>query len=165
MRALSVRQPFATLIVGGFKTLEVRSWATTHRGELLICATAKPNNWFLKDGGDLALMPAGGMLGIVRVVDCRPMRPDDCDASLSDYSPGAYVWVLEPVCEVEPDPVIGKLGLFHVPDGDIKRLTEEDSYFNFEPPQGDVKWKKSSPMLDMDVQDLEGSEPARAGAD
>ena len=31
MMALSVRQPYAGLIVGGVKTVECRSWRTPHR--------------------------------------------------------------------------------------------------------------------------------------
>lgn len=41
MKALSVRQPWAWLIVNGFKDIENRSWNTKHRGPVLIHASSK----------------------------------------------------------------------------------------------------------------------------
>lgn len=38
MKALSVRQPWASLIASGYKRFEIRTWPTRHRGPLLICA-------------------------------------------------------------------------------------------------------------------------------
>jgi hypothetical protein len=38
MRALSIQQPWAWLIVNGFKNIENRSWATSQRGPVLIHA-------------------------------------------------------------------------------------------------------------------------------
>lgn len=38
MKALTVRQPWATLIAIGAKTIETRSWSTMYRGELAIHA-------------------------------------------------------------------------------------------------------------------------------
>jgi len=42
MKALSINQPFASLIAQGDKRTEHRSWQTAYRGTLIICATAKP---------------------------------------------------------------------------------------------------------------------------
>jgi hypothetical protein len=41
MKAISLWQPFASLIAVGSKKYETRSWATKHRGPLLICAAAR----------------------------------------------------------------------------------------------------------------------------
>src|SRR6516165_9385512 len=41
MKALSVRQPFAHLIVTGIKRIENRFWATPYRGPLLIHAASR----------------------------------------------------------------------------------------------------------------------------
>lgn len=38
MRALTIRQPWATLIARGEKTIETRSWRTSYRGEVAIHA-------------------------------------------------------------------------------------------------------------------------------
>lgn len=44
MKAISIRQPWAWLIVNGFKDIENRSWRTKYRGPVLIHASAaKPS--------------------------------------------------------------------------------------------------------------------------
>jgi len=45
MKTISIRQPFASLICRGIKTIENRSWDTTYRGKLLIHASGKPLAW------------------------------------------------------------------------------------------------------------------------
>ena len=45
MKTISIRQPFASLICRGIKTIENRSWGTTYRGKLLIHASGKPLAW------------------------------------------------------------------------------------------------------------------------
>jgi hypothetical protein len=45
MKTLSIRQPFASLICRGIKTIENRSWDTKYRGKLLIHASGKPLAW------------------------------------------------------------------------------------------------------------------------
>jgi hypothetical protein len=44
MKALSVRQPWAWLIIAGHKDVENRSWTTTYRGPLLIHAARRPDD-------------------------------------------------------------------------------------------------------------------------
>ena len=41
MKVLSVKEPFATLILNGIKKIETRSWKTNYRGELFIHASGK----------------------------------------------------------------------------------------------------------------------------
>lgn len=45
MRALTIRQPWATLIARGAKTIETRSWSTKYRGPLAIHAGQSPRTW------------------------------------------------------------------------------------------------------------------------
>ena len=45
MKTLSIRQPFASLICRGIKTIENRSWNTQYRGKLLIHASSKAIAW------------------------------------------------------------------------------------------------------------------------
>jgi ASCH domain len=40
MRTLSLRQPWAWLVVNGYKDIENRSWRTNHRGPLVIHASS-----------------------------------------------------------------------------------------------------------------------------
>src|SRR6266446_3685372 len=44
MYALSLKQPWATLVVTGLKTIEVRSWPTARRGPILIHAARVPDH-------------------------------------------------------------------------------------------------------------------------
>lgn len=41
MKALSLWQPWASLMALGVKQNETRSWPTSHRGDLLICAAKR----------------------------------------------------------------------------------------------------------------------------
>lgn len=38
MKVLTIKQPWASLIIEGYKRFEFRSWKTNYRGELLIHA-------------------------------------------------------------------------------------------------------------------------------
>ena len=85
MKVLSIQQPYASLIMLGFKTIETRSWATKYRGELLIHASAGkqykgiPDNdpfWkfyhllFAKNKIEpIAKLPVGAILGKVTLED------------------------------------------------------------------------------------------------
>jgi ASCH domain len=42
LRALTVKQPYASQIASGQKTIEYRGWASDYRGDLLITASANP---------------------------------------------------------------------------------------------------------------------------
>ena len=102
IKALSVRQPWASLIASGEKTIEVRSWPTNHRGPLLICATKLPRE-----------PPCGCMVALVDVASCRPMVKADEHTALSHYEPGQFAWILQNARPVPNHPVSGKLRLFH----------------------------------------------------
>ncbi len=105
MKALSVRQPWASMIAGGVKTIEVRSWPTTYRGELLIVASRKPK---------MLGLPVGQAIAIVQLVDCRQMRRADERAAIFERYAGAYAWVLECARRISPFAVRGRLKLYDV---------------------------------------------------
>src|SRR5439155_3362324 len=66
MKALSVKQPLSNLIASGQKTIEMRTWRTAYRGDLLVVSSKVPK-----------IEPAGYAFAIVRLVDCRPMTMED----------------------------------------------------------------------------------------
>lgn len=134
IRALTVRQPFASLIVYGNKTLEIRSRRTNHRGQLLICAGVNEYDGNLIDpdvpgrvvscsrylqesramSPNIEMFPVGVAIGIVELVDCRPMTPDDARRACVEYRPGLFAWELENPLLIEPFSVTGNVGLFNV---------------------------------------------------
>ncbi|OXR40230.1 hypothetical protein B7C42_07655 [Nocardia cerradoensis] len=122
-RALSVRRPWANLIVAGYKTVENRTWSTSYRGDLLIHAG---KNWD-HDGPISALAQGivgfaspgrcpGGYLGVVRLVDVHPAA--GCCAPWGHQGPGVFHWVLTDAVELAaPVPGPGRLGLYRPPAG------------------------------------------------
>ena len=45
MKALSIKQPWASLIANGIKDIENRTWKTNFRGRIYIHASSKPASW------------------------------------------------------------------------------------------------------------------------
>jgi hypothetical protein len=101
---LTVRQPWANLIMSGEKTIEYRSWGTTYRGELWIHAAQA-----VDDPGAAVDLPRGVILGRVQLVDV--LRVD-----------GARHWMLsDPQPFAERFPCRGHLKLWPAPDDLVNR--------------------------------------------
>jgi hypothetical protein len=78
-RALSLKQPWAALLVAGRKTIEVRRWPTRRRGLILIHAARtpdpRPEAWKHVPPELLPLAElGGGIIGAARLSECRPYR-------------------------------------------------------------------------------------------
>ena len=106
-RALTVRQPWASLIVEGRKDIENRSWPTSYRGRLLIHAGSQidpQTGWRAED------LPRGAIIGEVALVDV-------VTNSRSRWAlPGQYHWVLRDARPLRrPIPCAGRLGLWPAP--------------------------------------------------
>jgi hypothetical protein len=110
MRALSVRQPWATLLVKGTKDVENRSWRVSYRGPLLICAGLRvepgPEYDFLVAAG--VEMPIGMAVGVVELYDIVT------DSHSAWAIPGRYHWLVANARKIKPFPVSGKQGIFTV---------------------------------------------------
>jgi hypothetical protein len=126
MRALSVQQPWAALIASGEKSVEVRTWDTSYRGPLLICAGGKWHKLGVELHGEKG--ERGVAACVVELVDVRPMtRKDLAAAGLPKDYPlplegAVYAWVLANPRPVEPMPIRGQLGLFTPPRAVVVRL-------------------------------------------
>jgi hypothetical protein len=77
--ALSLKQPWATLLAHGLKSIEVRAWPTARRGPILIHAARvsdpRPEAWAqvpaeLRDEAEMV----GGIVGNAKLADCRAYR-------------------------------------------------------------------------------------------
>jgi len=115
MKALSVKQPWANMIASGEKTIETRTWMTSFRGPILIISSRQPR-----------IEPAGCVVAVATLIDCRPMTRRDERAACCRTYPNAKAWVLEEIRRVEPVPMRGALGLFDCPleIGDLRWLGE-----------------------------------------
>lgn len=109
MKVITIKQPWATLLVKGIKLDETRSWSTTVRGDILIHAA---NSWD-KAGNDLYWkvktkynlpdpddLPFGQIIGKIEIVDCLPVEkyklterftPEQYE--LGDFRPNRFVWI------------------------------------------------------------------------
>ena len=104
MKLISIRQPWASLIITGGTTIETgaielkdvenRSWATAYRGPVLIHASQRSDairpdeierRFGVRVEGEQQL---GGVIGITEIVDC--VRPH----ASRWYAPGCYGFVL-----------------------------------------------------------------------
>jgi hypothetical protein len=145
MKAISIRQPYAALVVAGIKNIENRTWATRYRGPLAICASKAMSaddvqferQWCRENGIPFPEpLLRGGIIGIADLVGIfRPAKnPEnaafECDGVLYEmllpsdqlpdsmdwYVEGAIGWVLANPRPVKFVKYRGKLGLFSVPD-------------------------------------------------
>jgi hypothetical protein len=129
MKAITVKQPWASLLIGGEQSHETRSWQTQYRGLLLIHAANRPSMYrrrLARDPRRAALfaaepVPCGCVLGFAVLADCVP-------AEALDHA-GSWAWRLErPTQLSQPFPVRGALGLFEVNDELLRRhLTASES--------------------------------------
>lgn len=136
MKALSIRQPWASLIVLGLKDIENRCWATRQRGTVLVHASKgmTRNEW--EDAIDFAVeairadprnagatktrtlrelgfafdaLPRGGIIGTADITDCVTASP-------SPWFMGEHGFVLANAKPLPFRPFKGALGFFNVPD-------------------------------------------------
>jgi hypothetical protein len=125
MKVIVIRQPWAWLIVNGFKDIENRSWATRYRGSLLIQASGRqPSKLEMEEFRAYARkrgvklpeeFELGGIVGMVRIDDC-------VSKSRSKWFEGSVGWVLSKPKRLPFLPLKGQLGLFDPPKRVLKAL-------------------------------------------
>lgn len=116
MRALSLWQPWASLIYDGRKTVETRHWEYLARGPLAIHAAMKVDREACEDFGyDWNVIPRGAILCIVNVTGCvRFPHPDAPPDSYGDFRDGRF-GILMTMLEKFPMPILAKghQGIWH----------------------------------------------------
>ena len=119
MLVLSIRQPWAWLIVQGYKDVENRTWRTAFRGEFLVHAgyvfDEKGYDWVVKEIGlvlpEKDTFDRGGIIGAVEIVDCVRNYS-------SPWFTGPYGFVLRKPRPLPFVPMRGRPGFF---DKEISR--------------------------------------------
>lgn len=139
MKALSLVQPWATLVAIGAKRIETRSWSTSYRGPIAIHASKSfpgdvqclvremPYRKYLEQAGfgQPWQLPRGQVIATCRLVDvlptCRGAEPcpawmpsqDSDEWRFGEYSDRRFGWILEDVkILAEPVAAKGSLGLW-----------------------------------------------------
>jgi activating signal cointegrator 1 len=143
MKILSIRQPWASLVVHGLKRCETRRWATLFRGPLAIHAARRfpgpqrrrciepPVRILLAAAGiaDIGQLPLGTIVGVATVVDCVPASEwadqlEPIERQLGDYGDEMYAWLLaDAVALANPIPYVGQLGLCELAEDLVTELT------------------------------------------
>jgi hypothetical protein len=122
MKALSIRQPFASRILRGEKRIEVRSWPTEYRGPLVIVSSKRrPSPSDIKDREADIPMPCGVAMVLVDLVDCHPMTAAEAAKLRCERSIGrTQSWILANPRPLKPFSVTGKLRFFEVSEAKVK---------------------------------------------
>lgn len=123
MKVLTIKQPWATLIMLGDKRYEFRTWKTKYRGDLLIHAGKGIDKEAMKRLEKYlpVEIPLGKILGQVKITDCV-MLTNSLKENLLKENPdiyknseiGLYGWKIEEV-QVYDDQIEikGRLGLWN----------------------------------------------------
>ncbi|MCR8633469.1 ASCH domain-containing protein [Paenibacillus radicis (ex Xue et al. 2023)] len=141
MKAITIIQPWATLISLGEKKFETRSWPTKHRGLIAIHAGKKVNKEVCKEepfhsvlakhGYTADNLPTGMILATCKLNDCwmvgntqgnsAIVESGSCkravtgnDYSFGWYDRGRYAWELADIKMIyDPVPAKGQQGLWN----------------------------------------------------
>ncbi|MEX0718661.1 MAG: ASCH domain-containing protein [Planctomycetaceae bacterium] len=109
MKALTVWQPWASLLALGMKRYETRGWLTSYRGPLAIHAGAKrdgvvhavcgiePFCSILAEHGFAgpAELPYGAVIAVGELVACHPvetLKLSKLERAVGDFSEGRFAW-------------------------------------------------------------------------
>lgn len=133
MKALTILQPWASLIACGAKMIETRSWSTAYRGEIAIhaaLADAKMDQEFNDICESVFFysryglhLPKGQVIAIATLVDCAAMTQAMIDKLLESvrgrnellfgaWEPGRFAWILRDVRPIEPVAAKGRQRLW-----------------------------------------------------
>lgn len=123
MKVLTIKEPWASLIVNGYKEYEFRSWKTNYRGPILIHAgltLEKKHSLLFKDYN--LNYGRGEIIGEAVLTDCIPVTKSFEDELYrinpliygKSKHPRVYAWRLENIVMYEKRiPCKGKLGLWN----------------------------------------------------
>ena len=122
MKVLTIKEPWATLIIDGYKKYEFRSWKTNYRGKILIHTSKLLEKNILKRFDEYNLdCKCGYIIGEACIADCIKVDENFNNELLridnivyANNHVGIYAWKLEQIKKYDnPVPCKGKLGLWN----------------------------------------------------
>ncbi len=123
MKVLTIKEPWATLIVEGYKEYEFRSWKTNYRGKILIHAGLNIDKDMLERFKCYNLnYTKGAIIGEAEIVDCifidEKFNQELTNKNNIVYGKSNYVetyaWKLQNIKKYDnPIYIKGKLGLWN----------------------------------------------------
>jgi hypothetical protein len=142
MKAITLHQPWATLMALGEKIYETRGWATSHRGETAIhagkrvdreaCEREPIKSVLARHGYTADNLPTGAILATSTLEGCYKTKPyglsdyvelvsdevvksiDEYEFAFGDYSRGRFAWEMTNVQRLpEPIPAKGQQRLWN----------------------------------------------------
>lgn len=142
MKAITIWQPWASLLAHGMKQYETRSWATKYRGPIAIHAAKRPvrqtidalvadrgGGWTTLDyfeslfmrPGELDHLPTGAVVGTALLTRCNLITEDfvakltPMERALGDFTLGRYAWEFHGRVPLDsPIPAKGMQGLWEL---------------------------------------------------
>lgn len=136
MKAITIKQPWATLIALELKEFETRSWSTKHRGPIAIHAgktidrhayhefqSVLARHGYKKESD----LPTGAVIAKANLIEChKVVKQERCEEAVTDkgaiitgleflfgfYEVGRSAWQLKDVEAIEPIPAKGQLSLW-----------------------------------------------------
>ena len=116
MKALSLKQPWAELILQGRKKIELRKWNTHFRGEFFIHSSKIPDKKNMDKLG-FSDLPLGFILGRANLIDVKDYRKTkdlnkDKKLHLATSDWGTFGFILENVKRIKPIPTKGRLNFW-----------------------------------------------------
>jgi hypothetical protein len=116
MKALSLKQPWAELILQKRKKIELRKWNTKFRGRFLIHASKIPDKEAMKKFG-FNKLPCGFVVGKANLIDVKEYTnkkefKEDETLHLA-YSFENYGFILKEIKRIKPIKTKGQLGFWN----------------------------------------------------
>lgn len=127
IKAISLWQPWASLVAAGVKRHETRHWSTAYRGPIAIHAAktldlaGAPDQLCEAVSGPYwsKNLPRGVVVAVGQLADCSPAErvasyATQADQRAGNFARGRFAWRIENVRRlITPVPLIGRQGLFN----------------------------------------------------
>lgn len=116
-QCISMEQPAANEFALGRRSVDIRTWSTGYRGEILIASFGNPR-----------IPPAGFAIAVGKLAECRAMAVADEPAAASRWFGGAIAWVFAELTPIAPFKLTSQLGLYAIKRPEPVRPITVDEY-------------------------------------